>query len=291
MSRQNPQREKQVKRPKREVIIVIVDGYSDKTLLEVSLSEFFAHKFGDDIIVRFALLKCDDGNYGGDITSLYGSTPEKIEMLINTKIIFPELGNNDISTPESENEKKIYAKEVSKIIHIIDTDGVFIQDEKVVAFEPGGERPIDGHILYFEDHIATDDVDGIRERNARKRANIKKLMEFHQEGFPIRKYVLTENRGNKATTKSNVVPYSLFFFSINMDHFTSNALNIEGGKKALAQKFIRIHGDGYADLRKFIEENDPQLSAMSYEESWEYIMKDCNSLKRHTNLGRLFDSF
>lgn len=274
-----------MKRPKNhkdkpnKIIIVIVDGYSDKRLLETSLSEFFERKYGDNTIVKFASLKQDDGKEGGDITSLYGSTPEKIEMLINTKIINPKL---DLES--------LYPKHVTEIIHIIDTDGVFIKDEKVLEFDPEDEVPIDKHILYFEDHIATDDVDGICERNAKKRANIKKLMEFCKDGFPVKKYVLTESRGNKATTKSSFAPYSLYYFSVNMDHFTSNVLNIEGGKVALAEEFLNKHGDGYDDLRKFIEENDPELTMMTYEESWNYIMKDCNSLKKHTNLGILLAS-
>lgn len=85
MSRPNPNSHK------KKVVIVIVEGPSDKLLLEVSLSEFFEKKYGENTVVKFAMFERDDGYYGTDITSLYGSTPEKIEMLMNKKILIPAL--------------------------------------------------------------------------------------------------------------------------------------------------------------------------------------------------------
>ena len=275
MSRPKPQKEKRTKK----VIIIIVEGPSDKTLLEVALSEYFELKYGDEVIVKFAMLENDDGMYGGDITSLNGSTPEKIEMMINKRIIIPTLEVDGL-----------YAKHVTEIVQIIDTDGAFIQDDRIRLVDANSESLTDRHIHYYEDHIATDDVKSIRERNHCKADNIGKLLEFCKEGFPVRKYVLTENRGNKATTKSSIANYSLYFFSSNMDHFTSNEQNMGNGKIALAEEFLIANGEGYTDLKRFISKMDPELTAMTYDETWDFIKTDCNSLKRHTNLGILLNS-
>ncbi len=264
---------------KKKVVMVIVEGPSDKRLLEVSLSEFFEKKYGENTIVRFPMFERDDGYYGTDITSLYGSNPEKIEMLINKKILIPELEVNGL-----------YPRHVSEIIHIIDTDGAFIDESQVVPLSEQDQQKNSVNLLYSEEHIYASDVAGIQERNRRKVANIQQLLDYCKTGFPIRKYYLTEGHGNKVSSKDSVAPYSLYFFSCNMDHFTSNEMNWKGSKTSLAESFLDAHGDGFDELREFVNKTDPTISTMSFSDSWEYIQKGCNSLCRHSNLGILLNS-
>ena len=272
MSRPKPQKEKHTKK----VVVVIVEGPSDKALLEVSLSEFFEQKYGEDTITKFAMFEHDDGTYGTDITSLHGSNPEKIEMLINKKIILPALEVDGL-----------FAKHITEIVHIIDTDGTFIPDDKVVSLTEESLNP-QKNVYYYEDHISAVDVGSILERNHRKTDNINQLLKYCKDGFPVRKYVSTETRGNKPSTKSSVAPYSLYFFSCNMDHFTSGEQNWTGSKLALAENFLKNNGEGFDELKAFFDATDPDTSAMTLSDSWQYIAEGINSLQRHSNLGILF---
>ena len=273
MSRPNPNKHT------KKVVIVIVEGPSDKILLEVALSEFFEKKYGDDTIVKFAMFERDDGKYGTDITSLYGSNPDKIEMLMNKKIIIPVLEIDGL-----------FAKHVTEIVHIIDTDGAFIDDDRVVSFSGEELNASSKNVYYTDDHISASDIVSIQERNHRKAENIKYLLDFCKSGFPVRKYVSTENRGNKVSSKSSIAPYSLYFFSCNMDHFTSNEMNWGESKTALAEDFLGKHGDGFVELKDFVNRADPTISTMTLFDSWKFIEEGTNSLKRHSNLGVLLNS-
>ena len=81
MSRSNQTKEKHA----NKIVIVIVEGSSDKNLLESPLSELYEKKYGPGTQVCFSMIKEDDKFPGGDITSKYGAKPEKMEMLINQR--------------------------------------------------------------------------------------------------------------------------------------------------------------------------------------------------------------
>ncbi len=267
------------KKDSKKVVLVIVEGSSDKTLLETSLSEFFEEKYGSKTVVKFPMLD-GDGYNGGDITTLNGSTPEKIEMLINKFIIFPELESYGL-----------YPRHVLEIIHIIDMDGAFINDDLIIPFTEDESNHSSKNVYYYGDHISARDTAHIQSRNIQKKANIKRLLEYCKQGFPIQKYYDTENRGNRITSKTTVVPYSLYYFSCNMDHFTSDNANVEGSKVALAEQFLLDHGEDCETLNAFITSIDPTVSEMAFDDSWDYIMKEDNSLNRHTNLALLLKDF
>ena len=82
-------------RPRRKVVIIIVDGQSDENALSVALAEFFEEKYGQETIVLFAQRINDDGTKGGDITSLYGVNPETIEKELNYTTIMPCIRSNN----------------------------------------------------------------------------------------------------------------------------------------------------------------------------------------------------
>lgn len=56
-------------KPRRQVVIVIVEGQSDEIALYVSLTEAFESKYGEDVNVLFARIKNENDTEGGDITS------------------------------------------------------------------------------------------------------------------------------------------------------------------------------------------------------------------------------
>ncbi len=85
-----------------------------------------------------------------------------------------------------------------EVVHIIDTDGAFIDDGAVRYADT--EDP-----QYFDDGIETKNVAGIISRNRRKSAIIERMLEIKN-------------------LMSKTIPYSVYYFSSNMDHvFHGNA--------------------------------------------------------------------
>lgn len=87
---------------RKKIVFVIVEGISDETALGIALSQIFDEKSVYVHIMR------------GDITSRNG---------VNASNIIAKIGN------EVKKYAKSYhfsAKDFEKIIHIVDTDGVYI---------------------------------------------------------------------------------------------------------------------------------------------------------------------
>lgn len=260
-------------RPRRKVVIIIVDGQSDENALSVALAEFFEEKYGQETIVLFAQRINDDGTKGGDITSLYGVNPETIEKVLNYTTIMPCIRSNNLMP-----------KYVSEIVHIIDSDGAFIPDSAVIYQEsPDGQR----HHMYTETCILTNDVAGIIKRNHLKQENIRALLKYQKSGFPIRNYHDT-GRKKAPTTKAIVVPYTIFYFSCNLDHFINNNPNLDYSLKVqFADVFGRKYGNSLESFKRYILQHNGRVD-MEYEESWDYIQQDFNSLRQITNINLLF---
>lgn len=260
-------------KPRRQVVLIIVEGQSDENALLLPLTEAFEAKYGDDVIVRFARIKNDDDSEGGDITSRNGVQPDKLQMLMNKLIIMPCLDENSLMP-----------KYVTEIVHIVDVDGIYIDDAQVVAAET--EIPLQ-HPVYEDSLIHANDPVKLRERNTRKRANIEMLLGYQKDGFPIQNFYDT-GHGNKATTKAHTVPYSLYYFSCNLDHFIVNDRNLNSYLKVhSADLFARRYGNSLNDFIGYLQNEDSAIKSMSYQESWDMLKEGNNSLCRFTNIGLL----
>ena len=74
--------------------------------------------------------------------------------------------------------------------------------------------------------------------------------------------------------------------SCNLDHVLYNRLNLsDEEKELLAFNFAKKYKDDLDLFKSFIFDSSFSLYSMSYRESWEYIKKNNNSLKRYTNFG------
>lgn len=251
-------------------IVVLIEGASEQTVFEIALPELF-DAIGDDYNVHFSFI-CEDGeDVRGDITSKHGVTPETIEGLISKLYIGHVL-----------EEKKFYARDIDEIIHIIDLDGAFIPDDNIVQGEnPNGEdKP-----FYTENTIINRSVSSIVERNARKQENIRALL-----ALPKGKIRVWHNPDNPKSKQSKV-PYSLYYFSTNLDHFIHNDANLPGGRTKfnLAQVFANGFIDDIEGFVSFFTNDPASAGDMTYEESWAFIQEPgINSLTRHTNIDILF---
>ena len=246
------------KRPKKKIVLCLVEGQSDINALSYGISELY-DSIDSDYEVMFPILR-DTNKTGGDITSKYGVKPENIERLIAQLFIDNYL-----------KDYGLYPKDISEIIHIVDIDGVYIDDCSVIETKAG----FNGKANYYdEEYIEAANIDSIIERNARKRENLNHLSNL--ESIKV---------GSKQ------VPYSVYYMACNLDHVISDDANIEQGSKCrntleFADK-CQANDNFFVD---FMQSKEIAMIGMTYKESWQYIKQGKNSLKRYTNINLLIDS-
>ena len=79
-----------------------------------------------------------------------------------------------------------------------------------------------------------------------------------------------------------IVPYSIFYMSCNLDHVLHNKRN---STKQQKQADSLVFADNYDDPEKFeafFNGSDIKISG-TYQETWEHIQIELNSLKRGSN--------
>ena len=278
-----PKRNKSSNKEKNEpnIVVVLVEGRSDQIALEFPLADLIMDKY-PTYEVRFLLQQhivdhtgdeIDDADidedgelvgenryeYGGDVTSSSFVTPNNIAIKITNRFIMPVV-----------KKEGIYPKKIARIIQIVDLDGVYIPDENVVPYadERQGRTK-----AYYDDEsgrIEAADAEKILERNELKRNNLNHLSEL---------------KTIKIKTKD--IPYDVYFFSSNLDHFINHDANIEDGKKALADNFLRKYGLDTERFKKYFLEDEGAIGSKGYKESWEFIKEGSNSVMRYTNIDRL----
>lgn len=186
----------------------------------------------------------------GDITSDYEVTKENVVSKI-AKLI------------ESVRRKYGYEwKDFLRIIHIADTDGAFTRD---CIMENAVES-----IQYYEDHIEYFNVEEVRKRNERKSEMMFKLY---------------------TTGKIHDVPYRLYFNSCNLEHVLYDELKefSDEEKEILSDEFADKYEGKISEFIEFISDKSVAVDG-TYRETWKYIEKDKNSLRRHSNMHLIFNA-
>jgi len=200
-----------------------------------------------------------------------------LNKLFSDNTVYVHIVHGDITTQADTNSTNIVKKVTALVksyatsrhltkshfkcvIHILDMDGVYIDDSSV-KYNKDASSPI-----YSENSIDTSNVQGILNRNHLKRDCL-----------------------NVISAKAciwNDLPYQDYFMSCNLDHVLYNRLNLsDEEKELLAFNFAKQYKDDLDLFRNYIFDSSLSLHRMSYRESWEYIKKNDNSLKRYTNFG------
>ena len=150
------------------------------------------------------------------------------------------------------------SKDFKQIIHIVDTDGAYIPDKKIIS------NPECDEISYESDGIYTTDQQGIVERNKQKTGNLYRLRETGQ----IWK-----------------IPYRVYYMSCNLDHVLHNKRNsTDAEKETDAYAFAKKYKNNVDGFVSFICDSDFSVNG-DYKESWIHIETGMNSIERYTNLG------
>ena len=156
----------------------------------------------------------------------------------------------------------IYRKsDICRIVHLTDMDGVFIPDDAVVEDDT---MEINTPPYYTEKQIKTPNRAGILDRNQRKRNNIDRL---------------------SACPKIAGIPYSMYYFSLNLEHILHGRTNLSDWDKIrCAEEFDLKYGDDPDGFTLFMKESSFSVCD-DYRSSWAFIKTELHSLERYSNFG------
>lgn len=219
---------------RKKIILFIVEGINDKTCLESVLEKIIESEE-----VRFQITE-------GDITTRLGICESKIRN---------EIGK---TVKAFKDKYHLRPEHFMEVVHLIDTDGLFLKKDSIRYADV--EKTV-----YMDDGIYTKDVEGIAERNRKKTAVVKRMLELH--------------------TVLKTIPYSVYYFSSNMDHVLHDHANLSKEEKDdLADAFDEEYADKPKEFVKFMSENSFTVKG-TYEETWDFIRHNNNSIKRYSNFS------
>ena len=158
--------------------------------------------------------------------------------------------------------EKVIKRDIKAIIHLVDTDGAFISDSLIEQQESNKKTE------YTESKIYAKNPECIKKRNKIKANNLNKLC---------------------SKEKISGIPYYIYYLSRNLEHVLHNKIeNLSTEEKAnLSNKFDAEYGENLENFLQFI--NNASFSVTgNYQQTWEYIKQETNSLKRKSNLHLLF---
>ena len=223
---------------RKKIVFVIVEGPSDNHALGLMFARFYK---GKQVYVHILYR---------DITTERGMNKAKILAAVGYEV-------------------KMYARNTHlksshfhEIIHIVDTDGAYIDNAHIVD-DPAAEEPV-----YLETEIRTKDKPGIEKRNLQKRENLDKM-------------TMTKNVWG--------IPYNVYYMSCNLDHVLHDKLNsTDAEKEQDAYDFAKRYENDLPGFLDFISNSDFSVQG-NYVETWKFIKENLHSLERHTNLGLGFE--
>lgn len=179
----------------------------------------------------------------GDITSQYGT---------NTNNIAAKIGNI-----VKEFSGKIFKPaDFLEVVHLVDMDGAYIPDENII-------EGTNSKSIYRDDQIVTSKVQNMVHRNHQKQEILDKMIGLEQV--------------------CGSIPYSVYYFSCNMDHVLHNRANLgRSDKNRFATRFESRFFGKPQEFIVFFDSSEFSVKG-DYIETWDFIKSGTNSLKRYSN--------
>lgn len=189
----------------------------------------------------------------GDVTSENSTKPNTIRNKIGECIRV------------AMNKDKFRRENIEMIIHLVDIDGVYIPNDNIV-----NNNTV--KLVYNVDNIETNDVSSIIDRNEKKSQILNCLSTM-----------TTMYKGK------NSVPYRMYYMSCNLDHVLYNEQNAEDSRKVkLANDFQDKYIDNPDEFVTFMSNSSFTVFG-DYNETWNFIKQDLNSLNRYSNFHLFFN--
>jgi hypothetical protein len=228
----------------KQIILFIVEGMSEQTSFENILNQLDSNKKNKFKIIH------------GDITAK--SCQYNIVKKISKKVI---------EFFEEPQNKHYELKDIKKIVHLIDTDGVFMLDSCII-------RNDEDKKVFSNNQYKAPNVNEIIARNKNKREVIKRIA--NTTYIPI-------------AQKKIYLQYECYYFSCNLEHVLHNNPNVQtdNEKTKLANSFADQYF-GYEYMFLDFIKDESFTTNLSYKDSWDYIMKPENAFNRKTNFNLYF---
>ena len=223
----------------KKIILFLMEGVSDCTSLE------FIDKLNKNEMLKFYPTR-------GDITTKNG---------INSQNCIKEV-NEHLKMFLATN--KFCKSDVIKIIHVLDTDGAYIPNEKIFEDENAVR------FIYTTTGIIAPSKQAVTQRNENKKEVLEKLL---------------------STPKINSIPYELYYMSCNLEHVLHNKLELlsDEEKKELANLFADSFYEREEEFLEFINSKSFKVEG-NYKETWHFIKQELNSVNRYSNLWLVFNN-
>jgi hypothetical protein len=200
-----------------------------------------------------------------------------LSKLIKTEYVRFHIVNGDITSNQDTTVTNVITKvndqikrflesyyfkknDIQKVVHLIDTDGAYVGRDFI------REEDIEGFV-YFPDLIKARNIENVLQRNHKKSDIVNRL-----STCPI----------------ISGIPYYMYYFSCNLEHVLHNECNLDDDKKMeVAEEFEDRFDGKEVEFLEFIR-NDEFAVPGDFKETWEFIKKDNNSLKRYCNFHLFF---
>ena len=278
---------KEKKKPRPKVVAVIIEGESEFDALHYQLEEFLD---GFGLIPVFCLMYKKNEDPGGDITSRSGVKPENLDQKISQYLICPSLRNYGI-----------LESDIVSVVQIVDTDGAFISDDHIQVVKELEHPEEHKSFEYYADHIKALNLNNAIVRNLNKSTNLRALTEKKQINIYCYTRALSGIEDNQTKDPRyeklmqeipliKSVPYFIYFYSCNFDHFTCGERNLpRADKTKKAGLFSSRIAPDLDGLKRHFNKHPGTLKGKTHRESWEFIAKDLNSLQQFTNVHLLLE--
>ncbi|MDP5276191.1 hypothetical protein [Chengkuizengella axinellae] len=231
---------------RKKVVLLIVEGNSDEVLLNQRLRQLF--KQHD---IRFEVKHTD-------ILFSFDKNRKPIKALIGDVV------------KQFLSKRKFRNDDLLAVLHIVDTDGCFISEDKVVIDDTQQNTTI-----YKENLISVPDEkqrQSIINRNTVKSKNIRSMNSI--DGI-----------------LGGTVTYRMYYFSRHLEHVIFNEPNPD--KDTKLEKVEEFIDELTTPVEEFLKEQMPEWTSSDqneqYVESWNKISQEVASLQRSTNVPLLFE--
>ena len=150
--------------------------------------------------------------------------------------------------------------DILEVVHLVDTDGAYVGNECIEEGDCEG-------FIYSPNSIKAKRIEAVIQRNQKKSSILSRL---------------------STCPEISGIPYSMYFFSCNLEHVLHNVCNMDDDKKdKVAEEFADTFYDKEEEFIEFIGNNEFAVPG-DFKETWEFIKRDNNSLKRYCNFHLFF---
>lgn len=238
--------------PIRKILLIIVEGTTDERSIALALKRSYKK---DNL--RFYV-------YHSDMTTELGYGIADVEAEIRN-CVRRFLSENPYFQPD----------DISAVIQITDTDGAFIPNTCV-------EQGDNGCTTYELDRIVAGTRQSILNRNEQKSSILSSLS---------RKKTITYAHNAEDCGKSARYVYRIYYMSCNLEHVLHDKLNLSKEEKVeCSERFERMCNRDPSCFESIIL-HPAIMNSTSYEESWAFIARGTNSLKRKSNFGYFIQEY